>query len=116
MIVTESPGRSCCGSCEKAYLGGAEPGCRVSAQMTSKRSPGHLPGMSVPGAAGKAAASGGYLAMHTNPPGGLAQYYRENVIGGPGAFVAPIDDFRTFGEAMIRKLVNEISDARPQGR
>jgi hypothetical protein len=64
----------------------------------------------------KAAAMGGYLAMHTNPPGGLAQYYRENVIGGPGAFVAPIDDFRTFGEAMIRKLVNEISDARPQGR
>ena len=37
----------------------------------------------------KAAATGGYLAMHTNPPGGLAQYYRENVIGGPGAFVEP---------------------------
>ena len=64
----------------------------------------------------KAAAMGGYLAMHTNPPGGLAQYYRENVIGGPGAFVVPIDDFRTFGEAMMRKLVNEISDARPQAR
>ena len=30
----------------------------------------------------KAAGTGGYLAMHTNPPGGLAQYYRENVIGG----------------------------------
>ena len=63
----------------------------------------------------KAAAMGGYLAMHTNPPGGLAQYYRENVIGGPGAFVVPIDDFRTFGEAMMRKLVNEIADARPPG-
>jgi hypothetical protein len=63
----------------------------------------------------KAAATGGYLAMHTNPPGGLAQYYRENVIGGPGAFVAPIDDFRTFGDAMMRKLVNEVSDARPPG-
>ena len=63
----------------------------------------------------KAAASGGYLALHTNPPGGLAQYYRENVIGGPGAFVAPIDDFRSFGEAMLRKLVDEISDARPRG-
>ena len=60
----------------------------------------------------KAAATGGYLAMHTNPPGGLAQYYRENVIGGPGAFVVQIDDFRTFGEAMMRKLVNEIADAR----
>jgi Protein of unknown function (DUF1194) len=63
----------------------------------------------------KAAATGGYLAMHTNPPGGLAQYYRENVIGGPGAFVVQIDDFTTFGAAMMRKLVNEISDARPPG-
>jgi Protein of unknown function (DUF1194) len=63
----------------------------------------------------KAAGTGGYLAMHTNPPGGLAQYYRENVIGGPGAFVVQIDDFRSFGEAMMRKLVNEIADARPRG-
>jgi len=63
----------------------------------------------------KAAMMGGYLAMHTHPPGGLAQYYRENVIGGPGAFVVEIDDFRTFGEAMMRKLVNEIADARPNG-
>ena len=63
----------------------------------------------------KAAATGGYLAMHTNPPGGLAQYYRENVIGGPGAFVVQIDDFRSFGDAMMRKLVDEISDARQPG-
>jgi hypothetical protein len=60
----------------------------------------------------KAAAMGGYLALHTNPPGGIAQYYRDNVIGGAGAFVVPIDDFKTFGEAMMRKLVNEIADAR----
>jgi len=26
--------------------------------------------------------------------------------------VVPIDDFKTFGEAMMRKLVNEIADAR----
>ena len=26
-------------------------------------------------------------ADHTNPPGGLDAYYRNNVIGGPGAFV-----------------------------
>ncbi len=57
----------------------------------------------------RAAAEGGYLALHTNPPGGLAQYYRSNVIGGPGAFVVPIDDFNSFGDAMIRKLVNEIA-------
>ena len=59
----------------------------------------------------KAAAMGGYLAMHTNPPGGLAHYYRENVIGGPGAFVVQIDDFNTFGEAMVRKLVSEVAFA-----
>ena len=53
--------------------------------------------------------------MHTNPPGGIEKYYRDNVIGGPGAFVVQIDDFRSFGEAMMRKLVNEIADARPRG-
>ncbi len=57
----------------------------------------------------RAAATGGYLALHTNPPGGLAQYYRENVIGGAGAFVVPIDDFGSFGDAMLRKLVSEIA-------
>ena len=57
----------------------------------------------------RAAALGGYLALHANPPGGLAQYYRENVIGGSGAFVVPIDDFGSFGDAMMRKLVNEIA-------
>jgi Protein of unknown function (DUF1194) len=60
----------------------------------------------------KAAAMGGYLALHTNPPGGIAQYYRDNVIGGSGAFVLQIDDFKSFGEAMMRKLVNEVAEAR----
>jgi Protein of unknown function (DUF1194) len=63
----------------------------------------------------KAAGTGGYLAMHTDPPGGLAKYYRENVVGGPGAFVVQIDDFSTFGAAMVRKLVNEVSDAQAPG-
>jgi Protein of unknown function (DUF1194) len=64
----------------------------------------------------KAAALGGYLALHTNPaPGGIAQYYRDNVIGGTGAFVVPIDDFKTFGQAMMRKLVNEVADAGQPG-
>ena len=57
----------------------------------------------------RAAAQGGYLALHTNPPGGLAKYYHDNVIGGPGAFVVPIDDFGNFGDAMIRKLTAEIA-------
>ncbi len=67
----------------------------------------------------RAAALGGYLALHTNPPGGLAQYYRDNVIGGRGAFVVPIDDFHSFADAMTRKLVNEIADetaVRPEAR
>jgi hypothetical protein len=63
----------------------------------------------------RAAALGGYLAMHTNPPGGLAQYYRDNVIGGRGSFVVPIDDFHSFAEAMTRKLVNEIASRRLPG-
>ena len=46
---------------------------------------------------------------HVQPPGGLANYYRENVTGGPGSFVLEVHDFATFGEAMTRKLVNEIA-------
>jgi hypothetical protein len=57
----------------------------------------------------RAAAEGGYLALHTNPPGGLALYYHENVTGGLGSFVLPIDDFNTFGDAMVRKLVDELA-------
>jgi hypothetical protein len=59
----------------------------------------------------KAAASGGYLALHTNPPGGLDKYYRDNVIGGAGAFVLHIDNFEDFDRAMIQKLITEISRA-----
>lgn len=46
---------------------------------------------------------------HTNPPGGLANYYRENVIGGPGAFVMEAKDFDSFGQAIINKLVAEVA-------
>ena len=49
---------------------------------------------------------------HVQPPGGLPNYYRENVTGGPGSFVLEVRDFKTFGEAMTRKLVAEIA-ARP---
>ena len=50
--------------------------------------------------------------MHTHPPGGLDNYYRQNVAGGPGAFVVVIDDFNTFGYAMANKLIREIVDYR----
>jgi hypothetical protein len=53
---------------------------------------------------------------HTNPPGGLEKYYRENVIGGPGAFVMVADDFASFGRAMVRKLIAEIAWDQRRGR
>jgi hypothetical protein len=48
---------------------------------------------------------------HTNPPGGLANYYRDNVIGGPGAFVIVAQDFEAFGQAIVSKLIAEIAQA-----
>jgi hypothetical protein len=51
---------------------------------------------------------------HTNPPGGLAEYYQRNVVGGPGAFVMIAKDFESFGQAMINKLIREISLASPR--
>lgn len=50
---------------------------------------------------------------HTNPPGGLTKYYRDNVTGGPGSFVVEAKDFGSFGEAIIKKMVAEIADATP---
>jgi uncharacterized protein DUF1194 len=52
---------------------------------------------------------------HTNPAGGLAKYYRDNVTGGPGSFVLEAKDFNSFGQAIIKKLVAEIADAGGQG-
>jgi hypothetical protein len=52
-------------------------------------------------------------AEHTNPPGGLEKYYRDNVIGGPGAFVIVAENFQSFGRAIIRKLIAEIAAVRP---
>jgi hypothetical protein len=46
---------------------------------------------------------------HTQPPGGLPNYFRENVIGGAGAFLLVVENFETFADAMTRKLVNEIA-------
>jgi hypothetical protein len=49
---------------------------------------------------------------HTNPPGGLAHYYRTNVVGGPGGFVMVAENFESFGTALVNKLVAEIAQAR----
>jgi hypothetical protein len=48
---------------------------------------------------------------HTNPPGGLTNYYRQNVVGGPRAFVMAAQDFNSFGQALINKLIAEVASA-----
>ena len=50
----------------------------------------------------------GYTA-HTQPPEGLADYYRQNVIGGPDAFHLVIEDFSSFATAVESKLLREIA-------
>lgn len=40
---------------------------------------------------------------------GLAKYYEENVIGGPGAFMVPAANFDDFSRAVRSKLIREIS-------
>jgi len=49
---------------------------------------------------------------HTNPPGGLDNYYRNNVIGGPSAFVIVAKNFSSFGQAIIGKIIAEVAQAR----
>jgi hypothetical protein len=46
---------------------------------------------------------------HTNPPGGLDGYYRNNVIGGGGAFVMVAENHNSFGQAIVKKMIAEIA-------
>jgi hypothetical protein len=57
-----------------------------------------------------------WMAEHSNPPGGLEKYYRDNVIGGPGSFVMVAQDFRSFGRAIIKKMIAEIVGIPPRQR
>jgi hypothetical protein len=44
----------------------------------------------------------------------LDQYYKENVIGGPGAFMIVATDFNTFADAILKKMIIEIAmNVRP---
>ncbi|PHS25022.1 MAG: hypothetical protein COA84_08375 [Robiginitomaculum sp.] len=43
----------------------------------------------------------------------IDQYYRNQVIVGPGAFVVPAHDFDDFKKAVLRKMVLEIADNTP---
>jgi hypothetical protein len=39
----------------------------------------------------------------------LDRYYADNVIGGPGAFMIPAQDYDTFADAILKKLITEIA-------
>jgi hypothetical protein len=47
---------------------------------------------------------------------GLDLYYRDNVIGGPGAFVVAVDSYDNFADAILNKLVTEIAETAPNSR
>ena len=50
---------------------------------------------------------------HTNPPGGLDEYYRRNVTGGAGSFVMVAENHNSFGQAIVKKLIAEIAWVEP---
>ena len=43
-------------------------------------------------------------------------YYQENVIGGPGAFLLVVENFGTFADAIAKKLIAEIAGLPPARR
>ena len=53
------------------------------------------------------------LAILTEEPW-LAEYYRQNVIGGTAGFCLVAENMDSFAEAMLRKLVQEVSGLQPQ--
>jgi Protein of unknown function (DUF1194) len=57
-----------------------------------------------------------WLEAHTHPPGGLDNYYRQNVTGGEESFVLKISSYESFADAVRRKLINEIAGRRPATR
>ncbi len=68
-------------------------------------------GRSVTVARGEAVAAGvginGLPILTVEPD--LDVYYRDNVIGGPGAFMVPATSYDTFAQAIIKKLITEIA-------
>ena len=51
---------------------------------------------------------------HTNPAGGLDNYYRNNVTGGPGSFVMVAENHNSFGQAIVKKMIAEIAWVEPE--
>ncbi len=42
----------------------------------------------------------------------LDEFYRENVVAGPGAFVIAVEEFESYSYALIAKIVREVADMR----
>jgi hypothetical protein len=78
-------------------------------EVTSARDEVLSKGVTINGLVILTLAPGPGLSEHTNPAGGIEKYYRDNVIGGPGAFVVVADDHNSFGQAIIKKLIAEIA-------
>ncbi|SMH33235.1 DUF1194 domain-containing protein [Azospirillum agricola] len=49
-----------------------------------------------------------------SPSNNLDGYYRDHVIGGPGAFLVPANDFDAFADAILSKLLLEVSGMVPE--
>ena len=49
----------------------------------------------------------GFVFQRQTPP--LDEFYRDQVIGGQGAFLIALDDFDSFAHAIVNKLVKEIA-------
>jgi hypothetical protein len=56
---------------------------------------------------------GGYPGPSGEP---LGEHYANDVIGGAGAFMMTADSRGNFAEAILKKLILEVADARPTGR
>jgi hypothetical protein len=52
------------------------------------------------------------LALEPN----LDRYYRDNVIGGPGAFVIAVERYEHFADAILNKPVSEVAGVKPAAR
>ena len=50
---------------------------------------------------------GGYGGYGPDP--NLDKYYQESVVGGPGSFMIPAENFQSFDQAILSKLIREIS-------
>jgi hypothetical protein len=83
-------------------------------EVTQARDDAVAKGITINGLAIVNSAANSGFAYHTHPPGGLPAYYKENVIGGTGAFLLVVENFDSFADAIVKKLVAEIA-ALPTG-